>query len=167
MQYLCSIGRHCCLWCHIRSDQLKLQPASRGPIQPRSTHSIVSDHDRFMAAGGNIKNAKSFNNCISRPFFPQLYLSQVCTYKCHEVYTFKYVIQVCPPGLHLTLGIFYHLFKLLEDACHQLDLIVKFSDSRAGGSYEQYLNATRQQTILKENEERLTSQVEGMKQLIT
>ena len=93
-----------------------------------------------MVAGGN--------NCISRPFFPQLDLSQVCTYKCPEVYTFKYVIQVCPPGLYLTLGIFYRLLKLLEDACHELDLIVKFSDSRAGSSYERHLKATRQQTTL-------------------
>eukprot|EP00731_Ephydatia_muelleri_P026418 Em0018g518a len=30
--------------------------------------------------------------------------------------------QVCPPGLHITLGIFTKLFHLLEAACHQLDL---------------------------------------------
>ena len=67
----------------------------------------------------------------------------------------------------MTLGIFYRLFKLLEDACHELDLIVKFSDSRAGSSYERHLNATRQQKTLKETEERLMSQVEGMEQLVT
>ena len=30
--------------------------------------------------------------------------------------------QDCPPGLHITLGIFYHLWCLLEMACHELDL---------------------------------------------
>ena len=30
--------------------------------------------------------------------------------------------QVCPPGLHITLGIFYRLWCLLETACHELDL---------------------------------------------
>lgn len=27
-----------------------------------------------------------------------------------------------PPGLHITLGIFYRLWCLLEEECHQLDL---------------------------------------------
>uniref|UniRef100_A0A1X7VBE2 Uncharacterized protein n=1 Tax=Amphimedon queenslandica TaxID=400682 RepID=A0A1X7VBE2_AMPQE len=27
---------------------------------------------------------------------------------------------VCPPGLHITLGIFQRLFNLLEEKCHQL-----------------------------------------------
>ena len=30
--------------------------------------------------------------------------------------------QVSPPGLHITLGIFYRLWCLLEEECHQLDL---------------------------------------------
>ena len=28
------------------------------------------------------------------------------------------------PGLHITLGIFDHLFDLLEEACHQLDILL-------------------------------------------
>ena len=30
--------------------------------------------------------------------------------------------QVCPPRLHLTLGIFYRLWCLLETGCHHLDI---------------------------------------------
>lgn len=30
--------------------------------------------------------------------------------------------QVCPPGLHITLGVFFRLWCLLEEDCHQLDL---------------------------------------------
>lgn len=33
-----------------------------------------------------------------------------------------FIVQVAPPGLHLTLGIFYRLWTLLEAECHQLDL---------------------------------------------
>ena len=36
------------------------------------------------------------------------------SYACHH--------QVCPPGLHITLGIFYRLWCLLEAGCHKLDL---------------------------------------------
>ena len=32
------------------------------------------------------------------------------------------LVQVCPPGLHITLGIFYRLWCLLEAGCHELDL---------------------------------------------
>ena len=32
------------------------------------------------------------------------------------------VMQVCPPALLITLGVFFRLFTLLEDACHALDL---------------------------------------------
>jgi hypothetical protein len=35
---------------------------------------------------------------------------------CHET------DLVCPPGLHITLGIFYRFWTLLETACHELDL---------------------------------------------
>lgn len=31
-------------------------------------------------------------------------------------------MQVSPPGLHITLGIFYRLWSLLEEECHLLDL---------------------------------------------
>ena len=76
-------------------------------------------------------------------------------------------MKVCPPGLHLTLGIFYRLFKLPEDACHELDLAAKFRDDQAGGTFDRYLSAVRQQNTLRESTERLKAQVEGMEQLVT
>ena len=78
-----------------------------------------------------------------------------------------YGLQVCPPGLHITLGIFYRLFKLLEEACHELDLTAKFSDSQAGSTYDRYITALRQQSSLKESEERLAMQHRGLEQLVT
>ncbi len=36
---------------------------------------------------------------------------------------------MCPPGLHITLGIFYSLFTLMENECHLLDLAVVEEDS--------------------------------------
>ncbi len=52
-------------------------------------------------------------------------------------------MQVCPPGLHIGLGIFYRLFQLMEDQCHQLDLIVVGEvDSRekGGPSYSNFMD---------------------------
>lgn len=58
---------------------------------------------------------------------------------------------MCPPGLHITLGIFLRLFVLLEDRCHELDLLAELQGSgEAGRSYERYVTALRQQRALKD-----------------
>ncbi len=44
-------------------------------------------------------------------------------------------MQVCPPGLHITLGIFYRLFQLMEDDCHELDVEEEDSREKGGPSY--------------------------------
>ena len=49
-------GHHCCLWCTIRGDQLKLP---------------------FVADGERLKRAKLFNNVVHEPFFEDFPLSQV------------------------------------------------------------------------------------------
>ena len=53
--------------------------------------------------------------------------------------------QVCLPGLHIKLGIFYRRFTLLEDTCHELDLRVVLEDSidDGGVSYGRYVEAVQ------------------------
>ena len=75
--------------------------------------------------------------------------------------------QVCPPGLQITLGIFYRLFTLFEEACHELDLAAHISVDVAGATYGRYASALRQQSKLKEEEGRVEMQVSGMEQLVT
>ena len=81
-------------------------------------------------------------------------LSQVCAwqyYLLHITHTL-YQYQVCPPGLHLTLGIFLRLYVLLEDACHHLDLTAELTGSAGGRSFERYSAAIRQQRGLRDEE---------------
>ncbi len=40
---------------------------------------------------------------------------------------------MCPPGLHITLGIFYRIFSLLEEECHLLDLAIVEDSIDEGG----------------------------------
>ena len=75
--------------------------------------------------------------------------------------------QVCPPGLHITLGIFYRLFTLFEEACHELDLTAHVSADAAGATYGRYAASLKQQSELKEEEGRVEMQVSGMEQLVT
>ena len=73
-------GRHCCLWCLIRLDQLKKVPADREPILLRTISSICDDHQRFVTAGASQKsNVKLFNNCLLDPIFTKFPLTQVAT----------------------------------------------------------------------------------------
>ena len=153
MLFLSCLGRHFCLWCLMTLDQLKLSPASRGPVTLRTTPGIWQDNLKFESAGGNIKKAKLFNNAIRKPFFRNIPLSQVSTYvilyTCYTILTIKcalyrkintnkpYIyLQVCPPGLHITLGIFYRLFVLLEEVAHELDLRCAVQHGQAGSTYE-------------------------------
>ena len=67
----------------------------------------------------------------------------------HITFTHMYIYtQVCIPGLHISLGIFNRLYSLLENACHELDLLqaekdTGARDTRAGTSFGQYSAALR------------------------
>ena len=105
-----------------------------------------------MRAGEKLKEAKNFNNAIHEPFF-KLPLSQVSTKELtNKIETNLTNQKVSPPGLHITLGIFYRLFSLLEDACHKLDLKVLYEDSAeyGGWTFTQCARAFGEQTALRE-----------------
>ena len=57
-------GRHCCLWCKISTDQLKVPLNVRGYSCPRTLENIQEDYQSFLERGGNIKHAKLHNNVI-------------------------------------------------------------------------------------------------------
>ncbi len=66
-------------------------------------------------------------------------------------------MQVCPPGLHITLGIFYRLFQLMEDDCHELDVAIREEeDSRekGGPSYSHYMSDFARARTLKDELDR-------------
>ena len=74
---------------------------------------------------------------------------------------------MCPPSLHVTLGIFLRLFTLLEDDCHHLDLSVSLQGSNSGPSYERYSSALRQLSDLKNECHNLQSGLELLEQILT
>ena len=66
-------------------------------------------------------------------------------------------MQVCPPGLHLSLGIFCRCFKLIETACRALDMQLASESSLtsnirmvAGPTYTTYVSQVRAVNKLKE-----------------
>ena len=77
-------------------------------------------------------------------------------------------LQVCPPGLHITLGIFLRLFVLLEVECHKLDVSEQMGGSVSSGpSYDKYVAALHQQTQLKDEQHSLRGGLQLLEQLLT
>ena len=52
---------------------------------------------------------------------------------------FDFCLLTC--SLSPTLGIFYWLYTLLEEASHELDVKAEFQDSWAGARYDLYVSA--------------------------
>ena len=49
---------------------MKVTPSQRtGTVEMRTVDKLKRDHDRFIASGGNIKNAMFYNNAILPVFF--------------------------------------------------------------------------------------------------
>ena len=82
-------------------------------------------------------------------------------------------MQVCIPGLHISLGVFHKLFNLFEDACHKLDIEIAVTEmtsqgvAMAGHKYKKFVEAN--QEITEKNEEASCHEqaVMALEQLVT
>ena len=55
--FIILIGRHCCLWCTIPSDKLKIDKGARNSentVAPRSLASLSEKYQEFVTAGSNL-----------------------------------------------------------------------------------------------------------------
>ena len=79
------------------------------------------------------------------------------------------MFQVCPPGLHISLGIFFRLFTLLENACHELDVSIALQSipGSAGPSFIQYADALQQQSTLHDDIATVNEQIFCLEQIFT
>ena len=71
--YKLKIGCHCCLWCTISNEELKIPRATR---QQRSITQRSLAYSEFEADGSNLKKAKMHDNVFGKAFF-DIPLSQV------------------------------------------------------------------------------------------
>ena len=116
--------------------------------------------------------AKEYNNAI-RNLLLSIPLDHVRHSISSKNYLYYYlvvpVLQICFPGLHLTLGIFNRLFDLLEEACQELDmkLCTQASQAVGGTSYNKHVAALRQLKQLQEQHTELTNETNALKQLMT
>ncbi|XP_066263806.1 uncharacterized protein [Branchiostoma lanceolatum] len=94
-----------CLWCDITKEEMADPDDRRIRMPQRTLETLQTYHNLFVAEGqGKIKLAKKYHNVISPVMFAVP------------------VDQVVVPGLHVSLGIYVKLFKLLENELHDMDL---------------------------------------------
>ena len=66
------------------------------------------------------------------------------------------------PGLHITLGVFTKIFKLLEDTFHELDLKLACSSSQIAASSSTFEEHHQEMLRMLSAKEDLTSQIQGL-----
>ena len=105
-----TVGRHCCLWCEIASDQLKVPLATRGYSRSRTLQSLEHDFHEFSLGGSNIKNAKSHNNVIHE-YMWEIPIDQVDHENTYSIYTVSNKICIGMPtsAPHQLRGILSYL----------------------------------------------------------
>ena len=130
-----SVGRHPCLWCTISASEMQKPKSLQKRCISRTLDNLNSSHESFQKAGGDIKKVKNFN-VLTPPMF-NVEISQVQVHTYTYTYTFRAIhtylascAQVCIPGLHISLGVFYKLFTLLEAAAHELDILIAITIGR-------------------------------------
>ena len=100
-------GRHPCLWCEVTSEQMQHPKFVRENSMPskRTLQNLQQHHDAFMYKCNNkLSLAKTVYNVMDDIFF-EIPLDQVCL-----------------PGLHITLGIYFKIFNdIIERYCAELD----------------------------------------------
>ena len=62
-------GRHCCLYCEISKEEMKIAQNDRGKSTPHTLQTLTNDYEKFTNLGSNIKNAKLCNNVIDKFMF--------------------------------------------------------------------------------------------------
>ena len=135
------IGCYPCLYCLVYNHNMATPVSVRGRAPSRTFEAICADHQHYIASEANTQQAKHFHNCITEPIF-NIPISQVGIVASRNVlhdpphphtqphttptqplpHIHTYNAKVCPPGLHITLGVFIKLYGLLEDECHNLTL---------------------------------------------
>ena len=118
-----------------------------------------------MLNGSNLKRAKFYDNVIGKAFF-DVPLSQVTLASLVLFIMAVFLSQVCPPGLHITLGIFQRLFNLLEEECHSLDCSLSENCDTARNSFTTYLVSKTAITSLQHEISKLQSEVNHAEQIL-
>eukprot|EP00731_Ephydatia_muelleri_P004935 Em0002g1111a len=143
-------GCYPCPYCIIHSEMMATPLSVRGHAAQRTLETMRADHQRYVSAGSIKRDAQKFYNCISPPIFDIP------------------VSQVCPPGYHITLGIFTKMFNLLEAVCCNLDLeLALHATDVDSSSFSKYSLELQKLPLLQAELEEAQQALENFQQMAT
>lgn len=100
-------GVYFCLWCLTTVSSIHQHFDEQEDVPNRKLSDVKKDYKRFFNQGKNQKkNAKKYNNIINEPLV-----------------TIP-ISHVCPPYLHILLGVVKRHHDLLVEECYQIDLAI-------------------------------------------
>lgn len=154
---------------HICKD-LILPRHLRGRSEARTLRTMDRDLNNFQVLGhGNLDHAKEYNNCIAPHLF-DIEVSHVRTTTSLTPKKFTMLSQACLPGLHITLGVFFRLFTLMEDECHKLDIEMAVLTTEQPGDRQAYIDHSsivRKERTLLDEKSSVEGEVTWLSQTIT
>ena len=137
-------GVHCCLWCHITSQNIQQSRLLRGDCERRSLVTLRMSHQKFTKKGQGKKSvASAYNNCIHEPMWPIR------------------ISHTTPPYLHILLGIVKKHHDLLTAQCHELDILLAETLSQLpdinveDGQFGDFVKNLRKMTSLMDQRQKL------------
>lgn len=120
---------------------------SRPETEPRTLENVIQDHAAFIQNGANIKEQSKFHNAVHSPILSIP------------------VNTICPPYLHILLGITKKHHDLMEAQCHQIDLSLAIDQAKQGGTlsgqlFDRYVSSMKEKVKLETKISKLESKIE-------
>ena len=143
---------HCCLFCVIKKDEINVPWSEREDAPQRTLGRIKRNYEQFSQEGeGKRVNARNYNNVIHCPLWHVL------------------IKNVCPPYLHIMLGIIKKHHELLEEACHLLDEAIAHKMAKDGvcgttnSDFDKHVAELTEGLKLRERMTKKTNKLESVK----
>ena len=143
-----SRGIHCCLWCLTASSEIQKDRQIQKKTKARKLNNIKVHHRNFVSKGkGKKANASKFFNVIHLPIWDIP------------------IRQVCPPYLHILLGVVKRHHDHLEEACHKIDIAIAWDIARStkplgDNTFDKFVCKLREIVTLKDQLNTVISELE-------
>ena len=112
-----------CLWCLCSKENMQTQRYARPKMSARTLDTIKTQSKSYKANGSKKELAPEYQNAIHPPLWSVP------------------VARVCPPYLHILLGVVKRHHDLLEDECNKVDVMIGEEKAKEQAT-EPVINAT-------------------------
>ena len=140
-----------CYACLIDRDDMQKPRRNRKECKARTILNVSQDHASFIQSGANVKKQADHHNAVHSPILSIP------------------VSAICPPYLHILLGVIKKHHDLLEQECHKIDLDIAIDKAKQPGTlsrelFERYVAHMKEKAKLETKLARLESNIEDLEE---